>query len=107
MQPYRFKKEEAVLGHGDTILAAPVFPEDIELPFHHAWGYIEDGNAMEAHRHSHPEVYIITSGEGVMELDGETFAVKSGDVVHIRPDALHTIRQQGGPALQWAAFWWE
>jgi len=41
--------------------------------------------------HSHPyehEVYII-SGEGLVEVDGKTVALRQGDVVYIPPDAKH------------------
>jgi quercetin dioxygenase-like cupin family protein len=48
----------------------------------------------EGPNHSHPyehETYV-TSGTGVVEVEGKTFSLKPGDVVYIPPDASHCFR---------------
>jgi mannose-1-phosphate guanylyltransferase len=40
------------------------------------------------------EVWTIVSGEGVMVLDGRSFPVKSGDVLTIKKESLHSLRAE-------------
>ena len=50
------------------------------------------GNATERHYHKvSEEFYFLLEGEGVMELDGETRVVQSGDAVVIPAGAWHQI----------------
>ena len=45
--------------------------------------------------HSHEdqeEVYIFTRGEGYINLDGEEFAAKEGDVFTIKAKVFHQVR---------------
>lgn len=54
-------------------------------------------------RHYHrssEEIYLITHGTGVMELDGETRRVGPGDAVLIPPGAWHTIANDGDEELR-------
>jgi quercetin dioxygenase-like cupin family protein len=45
------------------------------------------------HPHAHPtyEFYYVTSGRGLMTIEGETREVGPGDLVLIPPDAVHSI----------------
>lgn len=53
--------------------------------------------------HRHPvseEIYHVTAGQGVMELDGERFAVRPGDSVRIAPGAAHRLFNEGVEPLR-------
>lgn len=50
------------------------------------------GCRTSGHRHAdREEVYFITKGHGRMEIDGESFDVKTGDVFYVVPGAFHTL----------------
>jgi quercetin dioxygenase-like cupin family protein len=63
-------------------------------------GFLELINEFEVagggyvHPHSHPthEFYYVTSGRGIMTIDGEDRPVNQGDLVHIPPDKVHSLR---------------
>lgn len=107
MQIRRFEKERAEIAHNGTILAHGVLPEGLSAPFGDAYGYVEKGGAIEAHAHHTEEIYIIFSGTGIMEIDGERREVSSGDVIAIPRDATHALAASPDSDLLWAAFWWE
>ena len=81
-------------------------PTCIMAPFAHAYGYLEDGNAMESHKHPANEVYIVYSGEGFVTVGDERRAVGPGDVIEIPPDTPHTMTAPEKGAFLWAALWW-
>lgn len=59
------------------------------------------GTATRCHRHrTSEELYHITAGTGLMELDGETFEVGRGDTVCIPPGSPHAIRNTGTEPLR-------
>ncbi|MBG0777716.1 MAG: cupin domain-containing protein [Desulfovibrionaceae bacterium] len=60
---------------------------------------VAPGAATTPHRHrSTEELYHFLDGSGVMDLDGERFAVEPGDTVCIRPGARHAVANTGtGP----------
>lgn len=104
----RFSKDTATPAHGGTILASSVIPEGYPTPFNNAYGYLSgEGTFMEAHKHPHSEIYIIFSGHGFIEIDGEKAPVNAGDVVCIPPDSLHSMICGNSGDFLWAAFWWE
>jgi quercetin dioxygenase-like cupin family protein len=47
--------------------------------------------------HSHPthEFYYVTSGRGVMTIEGEERAVQQGDLIYIPPNKTHSLRPIG------------
>ncbi len=54
-------------------------------------------------RHYHPvteEIYFITHGEGLMEIDGETRAIAVGDAIAIPPGAKHQLTNTGTGVLK-------
>ena len=103
----RFDKEKSAPAHAGTILAMDVLPEGVKAPFSHAYGYLENGNAMEPHAHPTPEIYIVFSGRGAVVVDGEWSEVFPGDVINIPPNAEHSMIAQPEGAFLWAAFWWD
>ena len=62
---------------------------------------LEPGQSTQRHHHRvSEEIYLITHGSGVMELDGETRRVAPGDAILIPPGAWHTIENDGGVDLR-------
>jgi len=103
----RFEKDKAEKAHQDTILADKVVPDVLRTPFGHAYGYLEDGHAMELHAHPTSEFYIVYAGEGFVTVGQERCAVGPGDVIEIPPNAMHTMTAGEKGAFLWAAFWWQ
>ncbi|MGI6173693.1 MAG: cupin domain-containing protein [Christensenellales bacterium] len=105
---YSFDPAAAHSAHEDTILAAPVLPEDFAAPFDHAWGYLKGRGMMDAHRHPDKnEFYVFTQGEGFAILDGAKHPVKAGSIVLVRENVLHSVANETDAPLCWAAFWWK
>ena len=103
----RFDPANAQKAHNDTILAGPVLPAGLASPFDHAWGYLNGPGAMEPHTHHKEEVYIFIKGNGYVVVDDAFYPVGPDDVVHIPPDALHSVVNEDEGELMWAAFWWD
>jgi mannose-6-phosphate isomerase-like protein (cupin superfamily) len=62
---------------------------------------LASGQSTQRHYHrAAEEIYLITHGAGVMELDGETRRVGPGDAVLIPPGAWHTIENDGEDDLR-------
>jgi mannose-6-phosphate isomerase-like protein (cupin superfamily) len=53
--------------------------------------------------HSHKEneeLYIVTKGEGEMQLDDEVFPIKEGTVIRIEPNVVRNLRSSPNSGLQ-------
>ena len=50
---------------------------------------------IHTHGTQEEEYYIIVSGLGEMHVDGQTFSVRSGDVIRNRPGGTHGLRNTG------------
>tara|TARA_B100001939_G_scaffold69254_1_gene57754 strand:+ start:187 stop:549 length:363 start_codon:yes stop_codon:yes gene_type:complete len=58
------------------------------------------GSKTLAHYHvKTEEIYLITSGEGLMTIDGETRPVHVGDAIAIPPGRIHQIENTGETVL--------
>lgn len=53
---------------------------------------VAGGGRVDPHSHPTHEFYYVTAGRGVMTIDGEDRAVAQGDLVHIPPDKVHSLR---------------
>jgi quercetin dioxygenase-like cupin family protein len=53
---------------------------------------VPGGGAVDPHSHPTHEFYYVTSGRGIMTIDGEDCPVVQGDLVHIPPDKVHSLR---------------
>ena len=54
------------------------------------------GTASREHFHTEAEeVYVVTSGQGGIRVDGETHTIGPGDVVVITPGERHKVWQEG------------
>ena len=59
------------------------------------------GRSTERHYHRiAEEIYLITAGEGRMELNGDVAAVRPGDAILIPPGAWHQITAVGEDDLR-------
>lgn len=54
----------------------------------------EDAPFLHAHK-THEEVYIIVSGQGDYQVDGEVFPVAEGSVVRVSPAGVRALRNSG------------
>jgi mannose-6-phosphate isomerase-like protein (cupin superfamily) len=62
---------------------------------------LEPGQATERHYHrASEEIYLMTVGSGVLEIDGETRRVGAGDAILIPPGAWHTLENDGTDPLK-------
>ncbi len=62
---------------------------------------VEPGQTTALHlHHQSEEIYHLTQGEGIMTLGGETFPVKTGDSIVIRPGTPHCIQNTGAVSLR-------
>lgn len=51
------------------------------------------------HTHDEEEVYYVISGEGVMVVGDDEFAIKAGDALYVPPRVFHTTYQRGNIPL--------
>jgi quercetin dioxygenase-like cupin family protein len=54
---------------------------------------LEPGQATQRHYHARTEeIYLLTEGGGVLEVDGDSREVGAGDAILIPPGAWHELR---------------
>ena len=64
---------------------------------------IDQGGDLKLHYHSPTELYIVTSGVGVLDKSGEIEEIKKGDVVYIPSNAKHSLKNLEQDIL---SFYW-
>jgi mannose-6-phosphate isomerase-like protein (cupin superfamily) len=52
---------------------------------------LKSGSSIGYHLQKEDEIYYVISGNGTMQMNGKTFAVKPGDAVLTRPGSSHGI----------------
>jgi quercetin dioxygenase-like cupin family protein len=50
------------------------------------------GGYVYPHNHPTHEFYYVTSGRGIMEIEGEEREIGQGDLVYIPPMSMHTLK---------------
>jgi quercetin dioxygenase-like cupin family protein len=65
---------------------------------------VADGGYVDPHSHPTHEFYYVTSGTGVMTIDGESRDIGPGDLVYIPPDLVHSLRPTGDAAIRCFCF---
>lgn len=53
---------------------------------------VAGGGYVEPHSHPTHEFYYVLNGRGIMQIGDEEREVRQGDLVHIPPDVVHTLR---------------
>jgi quercetin dioxygenase-like cupin family protein len=89
---------EAISEHGGTVTSYFMYEKE-ELREATAGSYLEFVNEFELqadvsiqpHFHNSHEFYYIIKGSGTMRVDDSTQVVTPGDLVHIPPNAPHSI----------------
>lgn len=64
-------------------------------------GSMQPGEAtpFQHYHKQNEEVYVVVKGEGVMSLDGEDVALKSGSVLRVSPSVHRCLRCQGSEPM--------
>ena len=64
-------------------------------------GSMQPGEVTPFHHYhkQNEEVYVVVKGEGVMSLDGEDVALKSGSVLRVSPGVHRCLRCQGSAPM--------
>lgn len=52
---------------------------------------VAGGGMVDAHSHPTHEFYYVLSGRGIMTISGEERQIAQGDLVHIPPNAVHSL----------------
>ena len=58
------------------------------------------GSGPRRHRHPYAEVFVIQSGEGRFEIEGEQFVAVEGDVLIVPPNTWHGFVNSGTDELR-------
>ncbi len=53
---------------------------------------VAGGGLVDPHSHPTHEFYYVTAGRGIMTIDGEEREIGQGDLVHIPPNLVHSLR---------------
>jgi mannose-6-phosphate isomerase-like protein (cupin superfamily) len=77
--------------------------DNVDLPYSVAIATVEIGQQSYKHKLEQAEVYLITSGQGLMHIDDETREVKAGDAVYIEPTRTQWIENIADEALCFTA----
>ena len=64
---------------------------------------IAPGGNLTLHYHSPAEIYVVTSGTGILNKSGELETIKKSDVVYIAGNAEHSLKNNGKETLE---FYW-
>lgn len=58
----------------------------------------EDAPFLHSHK-THEELYLIISGQGEYQVDGDVFAVAEGSIIRVAPDGVRALRNTGDKAM--------
>ena len=85
-------------GGGQTI-AYPFFEkaEGFNMAFRKRT--LKAGSSIGYHLQESDEVYYILEGTGIMQMNGDSFAVKPGDAILTRPGSSHGLKPDAGKDL--------
>lgn len=82
--------DAVTVGFADPITGGPTLPTaGCELTM------LRGGEKTRAHRHTHAAIYHVFEGEGETEINGETFAWRTGDTFVVPSWAWHAHRNPG------------
>ena len=70
---------------------------DLKLAFRKR--VLKPGSSIGYHLQEEDEIYYIQSGTGIMKMNNDSFAVKTGDAILTRPGSSHGLQQTGNDEL--------
>jgi len=84
---------------GGTTIAYPFFEnaQDFKMAFRKRT--LKPGSSIGYHLQKEDEVYYILSGNGDMQMNGESFKVTAGDAILTRPGSSHGLKPSGNEEL--------
>lgn len=66
---------------------------------------LASGQSLAPHDHNSDEFYYLIRGSGIVTIDGEDRSVSVGDLIHIPPNAVHSITDTSeGDGMRAVAF---
>lgn len=71
----------------------------VELSYSVAVATVDVGQHSYKHKLEQTEVYLITSGQGIMHIDDEETEVKAGDAIYIEPSSIQWIENNAQEPL--------
>ncbi len=75
----------------------------IDLPYSVAIATVDVGQQSYKHKLKQAEVYLITTGRGLMHIDDEEREVKAGDAIYIEPSRTQWIENIADEVLCFTA----
>jgi len=76
-------------------------------PWGSAWMTIAPQQSSYPHDHDEEETFIIISGEGEMNIDGEKRLVEKGDLIYLPRFSTHKLRNiSETESLELLTIWW-
>lgn len=93
------KKQPGPHDGGGQTIACPFFEGTAGFEMAFRKRTLLPGSSIGYHLQKEDEVYYILSGAGVMQMNGDSFAVKAGDAVLTRPGSSHGLRPRAGDSL--------
>ena len=93
--------QEFMAGDG-SLLRQLLHPDKIDMACRYSLCHatVRSGQSTKPHRLRTSEVYYIIEGEGEMEIDDESSAVRAGMAVYIPPNSTQHIRNTGPSDLK-------
>jgi mannose-6-phosphate isomerase-like protein (cupin superfamily) len=72
--------------------------EDFDGPWHFVdFAVVPPGSSIGIHQHgNNEELYFVLSGEGKMSVNGEEYAIRSGDLILNKVGWSHGLRNESG-----------
>jgi mannose-6-phosphate isomerase-like protein (cupin superfamily) len=84
---------------GGLTTSYPFFSKDPDLKVAFRKRVLRPGSAIGYHLQKENEIYYILQGNGAMQMNGKTFAVKAGDAILTKPGSSHGLRPTGDDSL--------
>lgn len=85
------KKESGTHNGGGSTIGFNFFGDAKNLKTAFRKRILKPGSSIGYHLQKEDEIYYVLSGNGKMQINGKTFAVKPGDAVLTRPGSSHGI----------------
>ena len=85
--------------HGGGIAHMLLTPRHLRTMMFLAHAVVPPGRRLEGHVDPMEEIYIIISGQGLMQVDDDTCPVGPGDAIHIPIGSFHQLTNTGDQDL--------